>query len=88
MAEKWRSMETAPKGVTVRVKLVDGKRLLAHFAQDLSGEEQPPFKGWFTARSKTHPEYGFIAISDPIAWETGATQCQRLNHHCCCFFLA
>lgn len=69
MAEKWQSIDTAPKGRTVKVKLSSGKILKAHFAQDLSGEEQPPFQGWFTERSKVHPEYGFIQIDTPVAWK-------------------
>lgn len=35
MGDTWNSMDTAPKGVTIRVKLADGQHLLAHFAQDL-----------------------------------------------------
>jgi hypothetical protein len=69
MGEKWLSMDDAPKGRTVRVKLTSGKILDAHFAQDLSGEDQPPFKGWFTQRSKTHPEYGFVQIDEPVGWK-------------------
>lgn len=64
----WQGMGDAPKGRTVEVKLASGERLYAHFAQDLSGEEQPPFSGWFKQRSKTHPEYGFVQIDEPIAW--------------------
>lgn len=67
--DKWLSMDDAPKGRTVRVKLKSGKITEAHFAQDLSGEDQPPFKGWFTLRSAAHPEYGFIQIDDPISWK-------------------
>lgn len=26
----------------------DGQVLIAHYAENLSGEEQPPFSGWFT----------------------------------------
>lgn len=64
----WETMDTAPKGREVEVRMKNGKKLIAHFAQDLSGEEQPPFKGWFIERSKQHPEYGFIGIDDPVAW--------------------
>ena len=65
----WLSMDDAPKGRTVRVKLKSGEILDAHFAQDLSGEEQPPFKGWFKQRSKAQPEYGFVQIDEPIGWK-------------------
>jgi hypothetical protein len=62
-------MSDAPRGRTVRVKLESGEILDAHFAQDLSGEEQPPFQGWFKLRSKKHPEYGYVQIDCPIAWK-------------------
>lgn len=44
----WQPINTAPKNATwVRVKMRDGRVLKAHWASDLSGEEQPPFEGWF-----------------------------------------
>jgi hypothetical protein len=44
----WRPIETAPRNATwIRVMLKSGKEIDAHWAQDLSGECQPPFAGWF-----------------------------------------
>ena len=44
----WSEMAVAPKtGATIEVKLQDGTIITAHWAQDLTGEEQPPFQGWF-----------------------------------------
>lgn len=61
---RWQKMDSAPKGVTVEVRTKNGRTLEAHFAQDLSGEEQPPFKGWFRYVSET----SCAQIDDPIAW--------------------
>ncbi len=50
----WRNMDTAPQdATTVEVMLPDFKTEEAHWACDLSGEEQPPFRGWFAKRG-TH----------------------------------
>lgn len=35
------------QGGWLEVMLWDGTVCLAHYARDLSGEEQPPFEGWF-----------------------------------------
>jgi hypothetical protein len=44
----WRTMESAPKNCTwVEVLLKNNEIVRAHFAQDLSGEDQPAFSGWF-----------------------------------------
>jgi hypothetical protein len=58
----WQPMENAPKKGEVEVKLESGEVVIAHFAQDLSGGEQPPFSGWFTG------EGGFYAGVNPLAW--------------------
>jgi hypothetical protein len=63
--EGWLPMESAPKNATwVMVKMKDGEELEAHWAQDLSGENQPPFKGWFMKNSHT-----MIQIETPIKWK-------------------
>lgn len=51
VAIEWRPIETAPRDATeVRVRLRDGRVVdRAHWACDLSGEKQPPFRGWFVA---------------------------------------
>jgi len=47
MADDWQPITTAPQTtVDVRVKNANGE-FVAFYACDLSGEEQPPFKGWF-----------------------------------------
>jgi hypothetical protein len=60
----WQPVETAPKGKTVEVQLRSGKLLEAHYAQDLSGEEQPPFQGWFRHVSPS----SCAGIETPIRW--------------------
>lgn len=63
--EGWRPMRTGPMTgpvVDVEVKTKDGRVVEAHFARDLSGDEQPPFEGWFTRAGS-----GFTQI-DPVAW--------------------
>ncbi|MEQ1644894.1 MAG: hypothetical protein ABL959_15705 [Pyrinomonadaceae bacterium] len=62
----WQPIETAPKNASwIRVILPGGQKLEAHWAQDLSGEEQPPFKGWFR---KYEGSSGFSQIAEPIGW--------------------
>lgn len=61
----WCHMDSAPKdGRNIYVKLEDGQELIAHWAQDLSGECQPSFQGWFTKEGKTG--YGQIK---PKQWK-------------------
>ena len=50
----WQSIETAPRNASNVILRVPCKRLhpdhrevIAHWAEDMSGEEQPPYKGWF-----------------------------------------
>ena len=47
--ENWQPISTAPKDATeIRVRMADGAvHERAHWACDLSGEGQPPFRGWF-----------------------------------------
>jgi hypothetical protein len=48
----WQPIETAPRNATwLLVKMADGMIYRAHWACDLSGEEQPPFRGWFIRKS-------------------------------------
>lgn len=66
---EWRSMDTAPtKGpvVWVEVKLGDGRVVRAHYACDMSGEEQPPFRGWFESVGEGSSRW-FSGV-DPVAW--------------------
>lgn len=64
----WFDMETAPMNATwVLVLQADGTEIEAHWAQDLSGEEQPPFRGWYVR----YPDGGdsrFRGIPTPLGW--------------------
>lgn len=61
----WRPIRTAPKDATwIQVRMEDGTIHRAHWASNLSGEEQPPFEGWFVDR-KTH----FLGIHEPKEWK-------------------
>lgn len=64
----WKSIDTAPiNSVRIKVLMKDGTvHPDAHFAQDLSGEDQPQFIGWFIPQSDAK---GFVAISEPLAWK-------------------
>lgn len=65
----WRPMDTAPTTgpvVWVRVKCRDGRFVDAHFACDLSGEEQPPFRGWFEEVGQGHGR--FMSEVFPVGW--------------------
>lgn len=61
----WQPISTAPKNASwVQVKMADGRVLKAHWASNLSGEEQPPFEGWFIDK-KTY----FLGIQTPEQWK-------------------
>ena len=62
--DSWQPIKTAPKNSSwVQVKMRDGTVKRAHWASDLSGEEQPPFEGWFVKRQ------GYmLGIPNPVAW--------------------
>lgn len=64
-------MHTAPQNATtILVVMEDGTQQEAHWAQDLSGEEQPPFRGWFVAsRDRSGKVYGYSQISEPVGWK-------------------
>ncbi len=64
----WWFIESAPKNSTwIEVKLKDGTIHKAHWASDLSGEEQPPFQGWFVSRPGCS---GFYQIETPEFWRS------------------
>jgi len=67
MNDKWKPIEEAPKDATeIRVRLKDGTIYeKAHFACDLSGEDQPAFRGWFIDSSKN----SYREIETPIEWQ-------------------
>ena len=62
----WLPMSEAPRNATV-VKVIDesGHHFNAHWAEDLSGECQPPFRGWFRA---TCTNGGYYGIPEPVGW--------------------
>jgi len=61
----WKTIAEAPKAQTVEVLLSDEKTIVeAHWASDLSGEEQPPFEGWFVKAG----EHSYSQIKTPVAW--------------------
>src|SRR5689334_12958567 len=59
----WRKMDSAPKDCSwVQGMLKDGSVVRMHYAEDLSGEEQPPFRGWFIEK-----KWGYLGVF-PVAW--------------------
>ncbi|MES2596044.1 MAG: hypothetical protein V4662_11940 [Verrucomicrobiota bacterium] len=65
-AAGWLPMWAAPRRCeSIRVLMRDGSEHPdVHFAEDLSGEEQPAFSGWFIPAGRS-----FLGISDPLAWQ-------------------
>jgi len=62
---KWQPIATAPRNASwMLVRLPNGDVRRAHWAEDLSGSEQPAFRGWFVATSSV--SYG--DIPDPTHW--------------------
>jgi len=69
----WQGIETAEKksrpSIIVETEITahgrtDKVEFIAHWAEDLSGEEQPPFRGWFYATG-----YGFAQLpGTPKRW--------------------
>ncbi|WAJ27157.1 hypothetical protein [Antarcticirhabdus aurantiaca] len=68
-AAGWMPMESAPKdGKEVILRIPargwpDHYQQIAHWADDMSGEEQPPFRGWFR-----NTGYGYAEVADPTGW--------------------
>lgn len=64
-ANPWRSMDRAPKdGTWVHVKIEKTQLIYrAHWAEDLSGEDQPPFRGWFQDAGNY-----FREVPTPYTW--------------------
>lgn len=65
IAAGWLPMWTEPRQArSFRALMSDGSELPdVHFAEDLSGEEQPAFSGWFVPCGP-----GFVAVKKPLAW--------------------
>jgi len=76
----WQPMKTAPRTTKhVQLLMPDGKvHPEAHFASDLSGEEQPAFEGWFIARiGETGKFLCFEDVGNPKAWREKAEKSQE-----------
>lgn len=57
-----------------RVRLASGEEHTAHWACDLSGEDQPPFRGWFIKAGSCS---GFTQIDEPTSWRPLSGTCRR-----------
>jgi hypothetical protein len=66
----WQPMSSAPKNATdVEVQTPAGEVLVAHWACDLSGEDQPPYRGWFKKVMGLGGRVLYCAgIDEPKAW--------------------
>jgi hypothetical protein len=63
--DDWRDISSAPRDATwIEIRASGGMIWAAHWAQDLSGEEQPVFIGWFVFDGPR----GFRDIGQPKAW--------------------
>jgi hypothetical protein len=64
----WNPMETAPTdGKDFTALRADGTEVTVHYACDLSGEEQPPFKGFFVKRGNM-----YVELQDLKGWKRDA----------------
>lgn len=67
----WQRMFSAPTDCTwIEIECSDGAIVRAHFAQDLSGEEQPSYSGWFVAVNDAHGKTMYFAgvFPKPKRW--------------------
>jgi hypothetical protein len=67
---EWQFISNAPRNATsVRVRMKDGTiHPCAHWAQDLSGEEQPSFSGWFVPVVENGRTVFMRQIDEPQYW--------------------
>jgi hypothetical protein len=67
----WEPIETAPKNATkILAVYPGGSEVVVHWAQDLSGEDQPPFEGWFKDDTDTNGNRtGYSAVPEPAGWK-------------------
>lgn len=66
-SDKWNDMDSAPKNTTLFEGLdKNGEVHLVHYARDLSGEDQPPFEGYFRWIGDDHG--GYYAETKIIKW--------------------
>jgi hypothetical protein len=66
----WSLMDSAPRNAQwIEILQADGvNTCVAHWASDLSGEEQPPFEGWFRDQGTANGKQFAQIVPDPIAW--------------------
>jgi hypothetical protein len=70
MTDNWHSIDTAPQNATdIEALMPDGTVMVVHWAEDLSGEEQPPFRGWFTDRGRYYEQ-----VDTPVGWREPETK--------------
>lgn len=65
-------MNTAPRNATtIQVRMANGQvHPDCHWACDLSGEDQPPFKGWFVPVTDHEGKViRYNQIATPRAWK-------------------
>lgn len=63
----WRDMASAPRDSSwIQVLSGCGKVEIGHYACDLSGGDQPPYRGWFKAPAE--PGGAYIQIEAPAGW--------------------
>lgn len=73
--DDWRDIATGPHDASwVEVKMPNGMIWAAHWAEDLSGEEQPPFLGWFVFDGIHLPHCGYRQLTHPVSW-------RPINHY-------
>lgn len=81
-AGRWDPMSNAPASTReIRGRDKDGKILEPmHFACDLSGEDQPAFRGWFVpSRDKDGRVLGFSEVQ-PVEWQPLTAQPEELTN--------
>lgn len=74
LLQDWRTLSSAPNDSRwIEMELQDRKIVRAHYACDLSGSDQPPFKGWFYDAGG----YFYEVWPKPVRWRPlmgGSTQ--------------
>lgn len=65
MRDGWQPITAEQQhGKWLDVMMADGEIVRAHWAQDMSGEEQPPYRGWFRRIGSFNGQIG-----EPILWK-------------------
>lgn len=70
----WQPMQIAPKDCRwITVLTSEGDEERVHWAEDLSGSDQPPYQGWF--KEHPSPKCGFIQVRGPFqGWKPCAQE--------------